>query len=119
MKQPLFVGGENISLRVPLNLFVQAVEFYEATLGLEVLQLDATSCVVRYGPIRLWLDCCEGIDRCEMRLEVKTPNTTLAAAHLRQFGVQELKAEPLSERYDGFWIRSPLDEVVLVSATSE
>lgn len=119
MDEPLFAGGENISLRVPDALFEQALDFYARTLGLVTRRVDTDTYTVCYGPLVLWLDRCKDIDRCEVRLELRTPDTKRAATHLRQAGVEQLEAEPLPDGYDGFWMRSPLGEVVLVSAPSQ
>ena len=118
MHKTLFAGGENISLRVPDALFEKAIHFYAGTLGLETRQVDVDTYVVRYGPRVLWLDRCKEIEHCEVRLELRTSDTTRASAHLQRAGVELLNAEPLPEGYDGFWIRSPLGDVVLVSASS-
>ena len=119
MDKCLFFGGENISLRVPDRLFDQAIEFYCKTLGLEAQLVDSDTGKVQYGPSVLWLDRCKEVDRCEVRLEIRTPDTTSARTHLQEAGVQLFNSEPLPEGYNGFWIRSPLGNVVLVSAASE
>ncbi|MGB0681056.1 MAG: hypothetical protein ACPGOV_00015 [Magnetovibrionaceae bacterium] len=110
-----FHAGGNIAMKVPLDRFEDCVYFYAEVLGLPVAKATDTSVAIEFGPMLLWIDCVETLEKPEVWLEVTTPDTVGAAEHLAAEGVERAdEVEALPEDLDGFWIRNPAGLVHLV-----
>ncbi len=117
---PDFTGGSNVAIKTPSPLYQETVDFYRETLGLPVIEAGSQSTIFRFGPLRLWIDCCEGLSVPETWLEVRTPDPAAAARHLEGRGVRRCDdVEALPEGFPGFWISSPAGQVHLVCASED
>lgn len=113
---PAFHGGRNIALKVPTVLYDRTVAFYRDTLLLPVLERHDASTVFAFGPVRLWVDRVTTSSQPELWLEVVTPDTAAAAAHLDAAGVVRCDGvEALPAGFDGFWVAGPGGIVHLVA----
>ena len=113
---PLYQGGPNIAMKIPLVEYEATLRFYRDVVGLPLLDEYSPDHVFQYGSILLWLDSVSGLERTEIWLELLTPDTAIAGEHLAQSGVMRCDdVEPLPAGFDGFWIRSPASVVHLVT----
>ncbi len=116
----LFAGGRNIALKLPPHEFNDAARFYGDVLGLKQLKEYLPSIVFEFGANQLWLDRVETMTQAELWLELRTPNTTVAAKHLERAGVTRCDAvEALPEGFDGFWISGAGNIILLVHGGKE
>ena len=70
-----------------------------------------------FGPIRLWVDCSDGLAATEVWLEARTDDLAAAARHPEQQGVRRCDAvEEFPSGFPGFWIKSPGGQVHLICA---
>lgn len=117
---PQFVGGDNISLKVDESQFDQVVYFFRDILKLTIDELSDDSAKVQFGSAFLWVDKADKSQAGQIWLELRTEDTTRAAEYLFRKGIARCdEVEELPPGYDGFWIRSPLGNVILVSGPGE
>jgi catechol 2,3-dioxygenase-like lactoylglutathione lyase family enzyme len=111
-----FVGGANIAIKTPPEVWELSVAFYRDTLGLTVLGEDADTVIFQFGPTRLHVDRVAGAVESAVWLELVTQDADEAALRLGQAGVERCdEVEPLPEGFRGFWIASPGGIVHLVA----
>lgn len=112
-----FSGGPNIAMKLPERLYAQTLAFYRDTLGLRVIDADADGAVIDFGPIRLNLDRVPHQSQPDLWLQVQTPDTAAAKAHLEAAGVAQCDAvEALPDGFDGFWIAAPSGTIHLIDS---
>lgn len=114
--KPVYRGGPNIAMKIPLAEYEATLRFYRDVIGLPLLAAYSPDHVFQYGSSLLWLDSVPDIERTEIWLELLTPDTATAGEHIARSGVERCDAvEQLPEGFDGFWIRSPASVVHLVT----
>ena len=112
----MFAGGRNIAMKLPKRQYEATLAFYRDTLGLKVISQNETGAVVDFGPIRLNLDLVPGQSQTDIWLEVRTPDSDAAKAHLAAHGITDCnEVEELPEGFDGFWIAAPAGTIHLIS----
>jgi catechol 2,3-dioxygenase-like lactoylglutathione lyase family enzyme len=115
-EKPVYEGGSNIAMKIPLAEYEATLRFYRDVVGLPLLDAYSPDHVFQYGSSLLWLDSVPDIERTEIWLELLTPDTAMAGEHLARSGVERCDAvEPLPAGFDGFWIRSPASVVHLLT----
>ena len=113
---PIFCGGPNIAIKIPPESFEETLVFYRDVLRLPPVSGQSVDHMFHFGSSVLWLDRVEGIETAEVWLEIATPDTASASAHLTRCGVERCDSvEKLPDGFDGFWIRSPASMVHLVT----
>lgn len=118
--QRLFAGGRNIALKIPVHEYDETLRFYREVLGLKQLREHLPSIVFEFGTNLLWLDQVETMTQAQIWLELRTPDTKVAADQLDRNDVVRCDAvEKLPEGFDGFWISGPGNIVHLVHGTKE
>lgn len=121
---PSFAGGPNVAMKLPAADHDATVAFYRDTLGLETTEQDVSdaptvsrSVSVAFGPMTLWLDRVDDLDRAEIWLEVATDDLAAARQRIDAAGVEicdEVEPLPgLGERMH--WIRNPAGVVHLLA----
>ncbi len=112
-----FAAGRNIALKLPADHYAETLSFYRDVLGFPVEIRDPMTAIVTFGPIRLWLDQVPGLGQPELWLEIETDDVKAASRRLAAAGIDRADAiEPLPEKLDGFWVRSPAGMVHLIAA---
>ncbi len=111
-----FQGGANVAMKLPERLYDETLAFYRDTLGLDVEYQDEDGARIAFGPIRLYLDRLPLQSQTDIWLELVTPDTKAARAHLDAKGTTVCnEVEALPEGFDGFWIASPSGTIHLVA----
>lgn len=115
-----FIGGDNVALKVSEGQFEIAIRFFSDILKMHVERVSVASVKVKFGRISLWIDRTSGGEQGEIWLELCTDDTQRAEEYLAGMGITRCDdVEPLPPDYDGFWIRSPLGHVLLVSGPNQ
>lgn len=109
---PRFEAGPDIAMKLPKAQYDQTITFYRDILGMEVTEEESTevaaTALVRFGPMKLWLDRVDSYAQAELWLELFTDDVAGAVDHLREHGVPtQDELEPLPSTMDAHWISNP------------
>jgi len=111
-----FEAGINIAIKIPKSKYDKTIIFYRDILKLEVEEKPinnptiSRTCVVKFGPTHLWLDCVDNYTHAETWLQLTVNNVEEATAYLLAEGVEtcdELEALPKNMH----WIQDPAGTV--------
>ncbi len=122
-----FRAGTNIAIKIPAERFEATVAFYRDTVGFELTEEDVSdtptlsrSFSLRFGAVKLWLDCVDSVDRTEVWLEFETDDLAAARQRLAQVGIEPCDdVEPFPGIGEtAHWIRDPAGVVHLLCQAS-
>jgi hypothetical protein len=110
-------GGKNIAMKVPPHQWAETVNFYESTLGLDVVSRSEESVSFVFGANRLWVDRVGSLSQAEIWLEVITDDLAAAERLAGKPGVSRRdEIEPLPAGFRGYWLSNPASIIHLVTA---
>lgn len=108
MRPVPFVGGNNVTIKVPPQQFAATVQFYRDALGLPPLTVHPPAVGFVFGTTHLWIDASPGLSRAEVWLELTTPDPDAASRWLTASGVSApVKVRPVVPGFSGFWVANP------------
>lgn len=115
-----FEGGVNIAIKIPKSKYEQTVKFYRDILKLDIVEKPIDNPTVsrthevKFGNNIVWLDCVDNYSHSEVWLELRTPDTSLAAEYLQANGVNTCdELEKIPE--DMHWIMDPAGTVFILA----
>lgn len=118
-KRPVFEGGVNIAIKIPLDKYDQTIRFYHDILGFELTpyfhEYTGQSHYCRFGTLTLWLDRVDHFSQTDIWLELNTDDMQQATAYLSENGVNfRPELEELPDHMKANWISDPAGVVILL-----
>lgn len=119
MNRPVFDGGVNVAIKIPLDRYDQTVGFYQHILGFELTpyfhENTGQSHYCRFGTLTLWLDRVDHFSQTDIWLELNTDNIESARTYLSENGVNfRPELEELPADFKGNWLSDPAGVVMIL-----
>jgi catechol 2,3-dioxygenase-like lactoylglutathione lyase family enzyme len=119
MNRPVFDGGINVAVKIPLDRYDKTVQFYSDILGFELTSYfhenTGISHYCRFGTLTLWLDRVEHFSQTDIWLELNTDNIDQARTYLEEYGVNfRPELEELPENMRASLMSDPAGVIMLL-----
>lgn len=119
MDNIIFRAGNNIAIKIPIELYEETLHFYRDILLLETeeQQIDHPSIIkstkVKFGDINLWLDAVPQKKETKIYLELNTNQMQNALDYLSTNKIQ-IAADEDEQSPDIQWIKDPAGNTLLL-----
>lgn len=119
MNRPVFDGGVNVAIKVPLDKYDKTIRFYREVLGFEMTsyfhEYTGQSHYCSFGTLTLWFDCVNHFSQTDIWLELNTDDITSARTYLLNNGVNfRPELEKLPDDMKGNWMSDPAGVVMIL-----
>lgn len=118
-KNSLFVGGNNIALKIPKFKYEDTITFYREVLKLPYLGYISNSHAFQFGQTTLWLDCMENYSQHDVWLDVQTGDMNVATAYFQEIQVPRRDEVERHENSNGYWISDPTGTILRINPKKE
>ncbi|WP_177197151.1 VOC family protein [Dyadobacter koreensis] len=117
--RPVFDGGVNVAVKIPLDRYDKTIQFYRDILGFKLTpyfhEFTGQSHYCRFGTLTLWLDRVDYFSQTDIWFELNTDNIVQARNYLSENGVNfRPELEKLPEDLKADWISDPAGVVMIL-----
>ena len=118
--KPIFDGGANVVLKIPLDRYDKTVQFYQDVLGFKLApylhEFTGQSHYCRVGTLTLWLDRLDHFSQTDVWFELNTNDIQQARSYLSKNGVNfRPELEKLPEDINADRISHPAGIVMILN----
>ena len=117
--KPVFDGGVNVAVKIPLDRYDKTITFYRDVLGFELTpyfhEYTGQSHYCRFGTLTLWFDRVDHFSQTDIWFELNTDDVQQARTYLSENGVNfRPELEKLPAGMKGNWMSDPAGVVLLL-----